>query len=130
MAALKFRGMTIKIKGLINNNGLPYYQRAVPKELQKRIGKSVIKIPIVPKNGTVAVQCQQLWSGHTALFEAMKSDEALVPSAMKRAALELLAVNGLKQGEGNKRLDAFPFPASGPQGWTMSDLFEEVLSDM
>lgn len=129
MATLKFRGMTIKIRGLIDNNGKPYHQIAVPKALRARVGKATIKTPLDPKNGSPAEQCHALNERYGAMFASMKANETLLPTQTKVAALGLLAINGLKQGEGNSKIRVPSHAPGGYEEWTLSDIFADVLSD-
>jgi hypothetical protein len=54
MAKLQIGTITIIVNGFILNNGLPYFQRAVPKRLQKRLGKKTIKIRLHLEHGHAA----------------------------------------------------------------------------
>ena len=101
MTKLKVGSITIIVNGYYNNNGRPYFQRAVPADLRERIGLSKISVSLKPENGHVAIQCQRLSEQWTALFKAMRSDHSLTSSEVKKAATALLARFGLKPGDGN-----------------------------
>lgn len=131
MALLKYRGMTVKINGFTRNNGLPYYQRAVPKILQPRYGKSTIKIPLkANSDADAAAQCKRLYESHTALFEAMRGNDELVPSATKIAAMELLAIHTLKPGDGQKTFPKPPEVVGDWDGDAHTDVFSDYLCDL
>ena len=104
MTKLKVGSITIIVNGYYNNNGRPYFQRAVPPDLRQRIGRSKISIALKPEHGHAAVQCQRLSDKWTALFKAMRSDQSLTPSEVKQAAIAKLALFGLKAGDGNVEL--------------------------
>ena len=101
MTKLKVGSITLIVNGYYINNGRPYFQRAVPADLQKRLGKSKIAIALKPEHGHVALQCQRLSEKWAALFKAMRNDPALTPSEVKQAAITKLALFGLKAGDGN-----------------------------
>ncbi len=100
MSTLKVGSITLIVNGYTINNGLPYFQKAVPAALRQRIGKATIKIPLKPENGNVVVQCHRLEQQYSSLFKAMKFDSNLTPSQDKQAAMALLATYGFKQGDG------------------------------
>ncbi len=100
MSTLKVGSITLIVNGYTINNGLPYFQKAVPTALRQRIGKATIKIPLKPENGNLVVQCHRLEQQYSSLFKAMKSDSTLTPSQDKQAAIALLATYGLKPGDG------------------------------
>jgi integrase len=88
MVSINTKGQT-KIKGLVLVKGIPYFQKAVPSELQQRLGKTIIRASL-DRARALHQQCQQLNNRYTALFTAMRSDDALVPSEAKLAALAIL----------------------------------------
>lgn len=96
MSKLILGSITIIVNGYTLNNGLPYFQKAVPAALKSRIGKATIKIRLHERDGNYAVQCHRLDNQFSALFRAMKNDGNLVPSETKVAALALLATAGLR----------------------------------
>ncbi len=83
MSKLQIGSITLIVNGYTLNNGLPYFQRAVPKRLQSRLGKKTIKIRLLPEHGNFAVQCHRLTERYSALFRAMDSDPRLTPSEVK-----------------------------------------------
>lgn len=100
MRTLKVGSITLIVNGYTINNGLPYFQKAVPVALRQRIGKATIKIPLKHENGNLAIQCYRLEQQYSSLFKAMKTDSTLTPSKDKQAAIALLATYGLKPGDG------------------------------
>jgi integrase len=100
MSTLKVGSITVIVNGYTINNGLPYFQKAVPAALRQRIGKATIKIPLKPENGNLIIQCHRLEQQYSSLFKAMKTDSTLTPSKDKQAAIALLATYGLKPGDG------------------------------
>ena len=87
MPAVKIGSITIIVNGYTLNNNVPYFQKAVPTALKQRMGKSNVKIRLLPKDGNFAVQCHRLNEQWDTVFRAMKGDERLTPSEAKIAAL-------------------------------------------
>ena len=110
MSILRFGSITITVKGYTLNNGIPYFQKAVPLRLRSRLGKATIKIRLAAENGHFAVQCQRLTLKYEALFKALLQDANLVPAEAKKAALALLDIYGLKPGDALDELQM-------PEGW-------------
>jgi integrase len=101
MAKLKLGSITVTVNGYFINNGVPYYQRSIPLDLRKRFGKSTIKLSLRKERGNPAIICHRLYEGHTQLFEAMRGNPNLAPADQKNAAIKLLHIAGLKEGDGN-----------------------------
>lgn len=117
------------VKYLCDNNGSPYYQRRVPKELQPRLGLQKIAIALDPSNGSPVIQVSRLAREHDQLFKLMKADESIVIPEKKRSALLLLQGFELRPGDGNVFLDP-----SQNEGWESNDqphldAFHEYLID-
>ena len=110
MAKLKIGTITIIVNGFSLNNGLPYFQRAIPTRHQARLGKKTIKIRLLEEHGIYALQCHRLTEQHNALFKAMDIDPLLTPTENKLAAIALLATHGLSPK------DAKPI-VSRPSDW-------------
>lgn len=100
MAKLNVGSITVIVNGYHLNNGLPYFQKAVPEDLRSRFGKSLIKRPLREEDGNFAVQCHRLNAQYTALFRAMRNDYDLTPPDVKAAGLALLQEAGLQPNEG------------------------------
>jgi integrase len=100
MSKLNLGSITVIVNGFTLNNGLPYFQKAVPIALRSRMGRATIKIRLHDRDGHHAVQCHRLDQKYTALFRAMKEDPSIVPSEAKLAALALLEIAGLRPEDG------------------------------
>jgi integrase len=104
MSTLQFGSITIIVNGYTLNNGLPYFQKAVPQALRDRCGKATIKVRLHEHDGNYALQCHRLDKKYSALFRAMKADPTITPTEAKLSGIALLEVAGLRQGDG---LDEF-----------------------
>lgn len=104
MSKLTIGSITVIVNGYTINNGVPYYQRAIPASLRPRFGKSTIKISLRKEKRNHALVCHRLWQGHTSLFAAMQCDSSLTPPEKKIAALELLQLVGLSEGDGTNQV--------------------------
>ncbi len=114
MATLKLGNNQLIVKYLVNNNGLPYYQRKVPKDLVDRLGKQHIRIKLDDRQGTPARQVLQLAGQHDQLFKALRSNPDLVLSEKKQAAYLLLNNFNLQPGDGNIELTDAELSAGAP----------------
>jgi integrase len=100
MSTLQFGSITIIVNGYTINNGLPYFQKAVPLALRSRCGKATIKVRLHEHNGNYALQCHRLDKQFSALFRAMKDDPTITPTDAKLAGIALLETAGLRPGDG------------------------------
>jgi integrase len=105
MSVLKIGSITIIVNGYTTNNGLPYFQKAVPGSLRKRFGKASIKIPLKEENGHFAIQCQRLTQHYKNLFSAMKGNDKLSSPELKKQATALLAEFGYEPEDGTRTID-------------------------
>lgn len=105
MATLHLNGSVLIVKYLYDNNGSPYYQRRVPRDLVNRFGKTKLAIALDPAHGSPAIQVQRIARKHDALFKAFRNDPNLAVSEQKLAALTLLDNFGLSEGAAQERLD-------------------------
>ncbi len=105
MSLLKIGSIAIIVNGYTLNNGLPYFQKAVPESLRKKFGKATIKIPLKTEDGHYAVQCQRLTQHYTNLFSAMKNDGKLTSPELKKTATALLAEFGYEPEDGLQTMD-------------------------
>lgn len=110
MSKLQIGSITVIVNGYTLNNGLPYFQRAVPMHLQKRLGKKTIKIRLHSQQGNYALQCHRLAQRYGALFKAMAEDPRLTPTEDKLAAIALLGIYGLSPNDGKYEIEQ-------PLGW-------------
>jgi integrase len=100
MSTLQFGSITIIVNGYTINNGLPYFQKAVPLALRSRCGKATIKVRLQEHNGNYALQCHRLDKQFSALFRAMKDDPTITPTDAKLAGVALLETAGLRPSDG------------------------------
>ena len=105
MSLLKIGSITIIVNGYTTNNGLPYFQKAVPESLRKKFGKATIKIPLKAENGHFAIQCQRLTQHYTDLFTALKTNGKLTSPELKKQATALLAEFGYEPEDGMRTID-------------------------
>jgi len=105
VVAITVAGISITMKYVTSNNGSLYYQRAIPKALQARLGKSNFKYPLDPMQGAISKQAEELARQHSALFKAMQQDSMLTVTEQKLAAIASLATHGLKPGDASKDAD-------------------------
>lgn len=105
MVAISVAGITIEMRYVFNNNGTLYYQRAVPKSLQDRVGKRTLKIKLDPMLGNVGQQAEKLASQHDALFKGLQQNKSLTVSEQKLAAIAALAMHGLRPDDANKQAE-------------------------
>ena len=102
MSKLNLGSITVIVNGFTLNNGLPYFQKAVPAALKSRISKATIKIRLHERDGHYAVQCHRLDQKYSALFRAMKNDPSIVSSEAKLAALALLETARIRPEDGTE----------------------------
>lgn len=100
MAKLEIGTITVIVKGYLSNNGLPYFQKSIPKALQPRLGRATVKVRLHERDGNFALQCHRLNEQFASLFRAMRDDPTITPSETKASALALLQAAGLKPGDG------------------------------
>ena len=125
MPAVKIGSITIIVNGYTLNNNVPYFQKAVPAALKQRLGKSNVKVRLLPKDGNFAVQCHRLNERYDTLFRAMKEDDRLTPPEAKIAALALLQTFGLDAGDG---IHEIPMPSGWEGTWDTNDVPPELSS--
>lgn len=101
MVAVTVSGITIEMQYVFSNNGSLYYQRAIPKALQERLGRRTFKIKLDHMLGNVSIQAAKLAKQHDALFKAMQLNKELTFTEQKLAALATLASYGLRPDDGN-----------------------------
>ncbi len=119
MSLLKIGSITIIVNGYTTNNGLPYFQKAVPESLRKKLGKATIKIPLKAENGHFAIQCQRLTQHYTDLFTALKTNGKLTSPELKKQATALLAEFGYEPEDGMRTIDR-------PSYLGLSDTFDST----
>lgn len=106
MAIFQFANSSLFVKYLYDNNGQPYFQIRVPKDLKAGFsGKSKISHALKSENGAPVVQVQRLAKKYKTIFRAMRNDPSLTYFDEKLAALALLDKFDLKVGDGKLRLE-------------------------
>jgi integrase len=130
VAILSIGSTRILVKYLVNNNGLPYYQRKVPDDLVSRLGKKLLKFKLDPKKGMPAKQVANLARTHDMLFRAYRGNPDLVIPEKKLSALLILQEFGLKQGDADLKLGL-----GQNQGYDINDTphlddFYDLMSDL
>lgn len=130
MATLSIGSTRILVKYLVNNNGLPYYQRKVPDDLVSRLGKRLLKFKLDPKNGMPAKQVANLARTHDMLFKAYRNNPELVLPERKLAALLILQEHGLAQGDGNLKAVFLSGDARGFNDTPHLDEFHDFMSEL
>lgn len=126
MSKLQIGSITVIVNGYTLNNGLPYFQRAVPQRLQSRLGKKTIKIRLKPERGNIAVQCHRLSAQYDALFKAMDGDPRITPTEEKIAAVGLLATYGLSPLDAQNTI---PMPANWEGSFDPTPHINEFLDN-
>jgi integrase len=116
VAILSIGSTRILVKYLVNNNGLPYYQRKVPDDLVSRLGKKLLKFKLDPQNGMPAKQVANLARTHDMLFKAYRGNPDLIIPEKKLSAILVLQEHGLRQGDGNIKLGF-----GENEGWDIND---------
>ena len=117
------------VKYLSDNNGSPYYQRRVPKDLQPRLGLQKIAIPLDPNKGSPVTQVSRLAREHDQLFKLLRADDSIVIPEKKRSALLLLQNFGLHPGDGSVLLDPSQNQGDAYDDQPHLDAFNDYLID-
>ena len=108
MKVLHNSKLIITVKYLSDNNGSPTYQRGIPRDLQNRFGKKLIRLSLDAnnRNFSIAQQIQRFARSHDALFQALKDNPTLQVSETKLSALTLLDNFNLSQGDAEEYFKA------------------------
>lgn len=101
MKLLHNNRLILNVDFIVNNNGQPYYQRGIPKDLQERFGKKIFKIKLDSNNRRKTVQQQALAykKTHDTLFNSLRKNPELTATETKLNAIALLQNFGLSQGD-------------------------------
>ena len=102
MKVLHNNRLILDVDFLVSNNGVLYYQRGIPKDLQHRFGKKLIKVKLNVKDRrrTPAAQAIKLAKSHDILFAGLRGNPDVSISEQRLAALALLDNFQLRQGDG------------------------------
>ena len=98
MAYIAIQALGVVMRYVVNNNGALYFQRAIPRELQTRYPKKLIRVPLgtSPSVDTIQYRVQQLTEDTNRMFEAMRSDAQMLPADAKRAVNMIFSNLGIK----------------------------------
>ena len=98
MAYIAIQALGVVMRYVVNNNGSLYFQRAIPRELQTRYPKKLIRVPLgtSPSVDTIQYRVQQLTEDTNRMFEAMRSDAQMLPADAKRAVNMIFSNLGIK----------------------------------
>ena len=101
MKLLHNNRLILNVDFIVNNNGQPYYQRGIPKDLQERFGKKIFKIKLDSNNRRKTLQQQALAykKTHDTLFDSLRKNPELTATETKLNAIALLQNFGLSQGD-------------------------------
>ena len=98
MAYIAMQALGVVMRYVVNNNGSLYFQRAVPRELQARYPKKLIRVPLGTSSSvdTIQYRVRQLAEDTTRMFQAMRSDAQMLPADAKRAVNMIFSNLGIK----------------------------------
>jgi len=126
MLLIQTQNITVKLRYYYNNNGQHWFQRSVPKSLQRYYGdQKVVRHKLPSNNAQMLVEIDRLSRHYDAHFRALKSGDGGTPAQIQQQAVALLASHGLQPG-------AALTPARVPQGcweWPHLEHIEEYLRD-
>jgi len=110
MLLISTKNITVKLRYHVNNNGQNYFQRAIPKNLQRFFGdKRNVTHKLPSTHSAMILEVERLARYYDQHFRALKSGESGTPQQIQEEAAALLAAHGLLPGDGN-------VPARVPQG--------------
>lgn len=126
MLLISTQNITVKLRYYFNNNGQHWYQRSVPKSLQRFYGKQkLVRHKLPSNNAQMLVEIDRLTRHYDQHFKALKSGDGGTPEQIQQQAVALLASHGVLPGAGLT-------PARVPQGmyeWPHLDYIEDYLRD-
>jgi integrase len=98
MALIDIHGLRIDMRYVVDNNGSLSFQRAVPKALQRRYPKKLIRVPLprVQSIDQLKAIVDELENETTQLFRLMKDDPQMLPAEAKRAVNAVFKNLGIK----------------------------------
>lgn len=102
MLLISTKNITVKLRYYVNNNGQHYFQRAIPKNLQRFFeNKRNITHKLPSTHSTMLVEIERLARHYDQHFRALKSGEGGAPQQIQEQAVALLAAHGVLPGRGN-----------------------------
>jgi integrase len=126
MLLIQTKNITVKLRYYYSNNGQHWFQRSVPKALQRYYGnQKLVRHKLPSNNAQMLVEIDRLSRHYDQHFRALKSGEGGTPQQIQEQAVALLASHGVLPGEGLT-------PAKVPRGmyeWPHLDYIEEYLRD-
>jgi integrase len=98
MTLMVIHGLRVTMKYVVDNNGSLSFQRAVPKALQRRYPKKLIRVPLprVQSIDQLKAIVDELKNETTQLFRLMKDDPQMLPAEAKRAVNAVFKNLGIK----------------------------------
>lgn len=110
MLLISTQNITVKLRYYVNNNGQHYFQRAIPKNLQRFFGdKRNITHKLPSTHSAMLVEIERLARHYDHHFRALRSGEGGTPQQIQEQAVALLASHGILPG-------AATVPAQVPEG--------------
>ena len=126
MLLISTKNITVKLRYYFVNNGQHYFQRAIPKNLQRFFGdKRNVTHKLPSTHSAIILEVERLARYYDQHFRALKSGESGTPQQIQEEAAALLAAHGLLPGDGN-------VPARVPHGFYAFphlDSIEDYLRD-
>jgi len=87
MLLISTKNITVKLRYYVNNNGQHYFQRAIPKNLQRFFeNKRNITHKLPSTHSTMLVEIERLARHYDQHFRALKSGEGGAPQQIQEQA--------------------------------------------
>lgn len=126
MLLIQTQNITVKLRYYYNNNGQHWFQRSVPKALQRFYsGQKLVRHKLPTNNAQMLTEIERLTRHYDQHFIALKSGDGGTPEQIQQQAVALLASHGVYPGAGLE-------PARVPEGcwaWPHLEYIEEYLRD-
>lgn len=126
MLLISTQNITVKLKYYFNNNGQHYFQRSIPRALQRFYGeKKIVRHKLPSVHSQMLLEMNRLAHHYDQHFKALKSGDGGTPSQIQEQAVALLASHGVLPGAANT-------PARVPEGmyeYPHLDYIEDYLRD-
>jgi len=95
MLLISTKNITVKLRYHVNNNGQNYFQRAIPKNLQRFFGdKRNVTHKLPSTHSAMILEVERLARYYDQHFRALKSGESGTPQQIQEEAAALLAAHG------------------------------------
>ena len=126
MILISTQNIVVKLRYYFNNNGQHYFQRSIPRALQRFYSsKRIVRHKLPTMHTQMLVEIDRLARHYDQHFKALKSGEGGTPSQIQEQAVALLASHGVLPGAGTT-------PARVPEGmyeYPHLDYIEDYLRD-